>query len=641
MRYLARLMATVFAGVVLASCGGGGGGSGPTTVDLTAPPSINTASDAPLQIKAVYQPDVRSLGNDPAGPQLVEASAGGQLRFSGPTNAKVGDVLIVGGKGYVVTAVEQGGVILQTRVPELGQVFQTLSIRGTLEAGAAPAAATLSSVLKSGKFSLGDVDGKLSYSYDFFMLPEIKATLGVNVGLKGEIKYDYQASKGVSEFDFSATVDLGEFINITYDTSNGAPGKSDGIEVKRWIFPISQIPGVATLEIPLMVSAQYTGEAKTSVALQSGATQYVITAHLNKSTGQIETTGTLSGSSTAGAPTLASPIQVGTTSTLGLGFKVGPDVQFKLLAGTFSPITVAARGVTDLSGGAINDGTQTCLGWTIELKGELGAELKLTEALKMGATYETPGAELSKGGNLDACQPPSPTPPPTTPTTPPPTTPPADAVSTPEGEVLLPSPVGLPMLTDYDFRLVVNRPDFAFDPVSTYCTDVYLYGQGAGIAPTWTSCQAGVEATFYSPGSAVPWGGDPAEQFWEGVPLSYAYESGVCRFSAPVYDQLAYVDSGVLTYRQYNGKTVEFDARSALRFANIRVRPILSPVIRRVVSGASQYQTYTFRYVCQMVLAKRSNPTERYYVRAEKVFSDFYALSSPDLANAAGFVTLK
>lgn len=617
-----RILLVLVACVALVSCGGGGGSA---KVDFTAPPSVNTSSDSPLQVKAAYQPGVRSLGNDPAGPRLVEATADGRLVFSSATNAKVGDVLIVDGKAYLVTAVQQGGNVLLTQTPELGQVFETLSIRGTLNTGVAPAATGLSSVLRFAKLALGDVGGSLSYSYDFFMLPEIKATLGVNVGLKAQIRYDYQASKGVSEFDFSATVDLGEFINVTYDTSNGAPGKSDGIEVKRWIIPISQIPGVATLEIPLMVSAQYTGEAKTSVALQSGATQYVIKAQLNKSTGQIETSGTMSGSATAGSPTLASPIQVGTTSKLGLGFKVGPDVQFKLLAGTFSPITVGARGVTGLAGEATNDGTQTCLGWTIDLKGELGAELKLTDALKMGATYETPGVELSKGGNLDACQPPSPTPPPTTPT-PTPTSPPSDAVSTPEGEALLPSPVGLPMLTEYDFRLVSNWSPVIEDPVFTYCNDVYLYGQGGGIAPTWTSCNAGLTAIFYLPGSAVPVGGDPAEQFWEGVPSSYAYESGVCRFSAPVYDQVQYVDGGLLTYRQYNGKTAEFDARSALRFANLRVRPILAPFIARVVSGASQYQTYTFRYVCQMVLAKRSNPSERYYVRAEKVYSDFYAL---------------
>lgn len=642
MNWLSRISMALFAGVALVSCGGGGGGAGATApADLTLPPSVNAQSNSPLQVQAVYQPGVRSLGNDPAGPQLVEASPEGRLVFSRATSAKVGDVLIVEGKGYVVTAVEQNGAVLLTRPPELGQVFESLAIRGTVDTIAAPAASGLSSVLRSVKLvSLGEVDGKLSYSYDFFMLPEIKATLGVNVGVKAKINYGFVATKGVTDFDVTATIDLGEFINLSYEPPGAATDTSGGIEVKRWIIPISQIPGVATLEIPLMVSAQYTGEAKTSVALQSGATQYVITALLNKVTGKIETSGTLSGSSTAGAPTLVSPIPVETSAKLGLAFKVGPDVQFKLLAGTLSPVTVGVRGVTDLSGEAKNDGKQTCLGWKIELKGELGAELKLTEALKLGATYATPAAELSTGGNLTDCEAPPPSTPPAAPSAP---TSPAsvDAVSTPEGEALLPSPTGLPMLTDYDFRLVVNYSEFTQDPVSTYCSNIYLYGQGPGIEPTWVSCNAGIGILFYPPGGSVPVGGSPAEQFWEGIPSDYAYESGVCRFSAPVYDQLDYVDLGVTTYRQYNGKTVEFDARSGLRFANFRVRPVLSPAIRRVVSGASPYQTYTFRYVCQMVLAKRSNPVERYFVRAEKVFSDFYYLGGAYFDNAAGFVTLK
>ena len=472
------LVAVLCALVLLSGCGGGSDSAAssaqepiaatPSALTLPVPPAA--AGDTVVQAR--YQPQVRELLSQPGGPQLELRDADGTLHFSAPPGALAGQVLIVAGQAYGVTAVDATGRVLSTRAPELGEVFASLRVKalvqdGTLAAPAAAgsdarrralAAATPSAALE---FTSGPVNvGPVAISY--------KGQLGLTLALD----LDFSADAGFKTLRLTGDGLLSHALLLTLNKADNAAAGASGIELGRATFVIPQSLGLVKFQVPLMLQAQFSGEAKMTGPLAVGATRLRFDLHWDTSTRQLVSDSGFDNSATAGPLAALAPASLATES-LGLNVKIGPDVTLTVLE-SVKPLSVSIRANAGLKLSHISAAQRSCFGWAAQITGEGTAKAKVA-GLELQKQWISPALMLGEGGDLALCDA-LPTPTPTPSPAPAPTTPPVD------GLALLPLPVGATLLNGYE--LVLAADTWTPDPRASFNLDAMCFDSALnGIGP--------------------------------------------------------------------------------------------------------------------------------------------------------------
>ncbi|CAM4002890.1 hypothetical protein [Roseateles saccharophilus] len=481
---LVRAAAAASLLVTLCACGGGG-------VDGTAPaatPSSPLAVPVPpaatgdTTVQAAYQPGVRELVSANGGPKLLQSDASGGLVFSAAPGAQVGQVLIVAGRAYRVTAVDASGTQLATRAPELGEVFSSLRIKASVQdASAVPAAAGWARPLASGGAST-------SFAYDLGAIGPVGLSYKGQLAMKLDLDLDFSAAGGFKTFSLAGDLTLTQTLLLQLQTAASNGSASAGVELTRFSYVIPQTLGLARVDVPVIIQAQASGDAKLSMRVIDGPTHAHVSLRYDPTTGQLQSDGGVDASAGSEAPAATAQSAVSTTS-LGLTLKLGPDLQLKLLD-TVLPFSASVRANLGVSAQVVSNGQSNCVGWSATLGLEASAKLKRggggSGTGDLQATLASSPWPLGSGGDLAACQVPTPKPTPTPTPVPPPT--PAPVV---DGLALLPMPAGAELLTDYQLVLATD----AFTPdvknvfnESSLCWQQPFYGLQAELLETVAVC---------------------------------------------------------------------------------------------------------------------------------------------------------
>ncbi|MCE4555440.1 hypothetical protein [Pelomonas cellulosilytica] len=466
---------------LLAACGGGGGTEPPTTTPQPQPASalvvpVPPSASGDTVVQATYQPGVRELGTASGTPQLLQSDIDGGLQFSAAPGAQVGQVLIVAGRAYVVTAVDATGSRLSTRAPELGEVFASLRLKASMQdASAIPAPAGLARPMAS-------ATGSTSFAAELGSLGPVGVSYKGQLAMKLNLDLDFTAASGFKTFDLTGDLSFTQTLQLHLQTTAADGSTSKGLELARFRYVIPQTLGLAQVEVPVMLQAQASGDAKMEMRVIDGETRAHVALHYDPASGQLQSSNAID-SSAASQPPTGTPAPAKATTSLGLQLKVGPDLQLRLLE-TIAPLSASLRANFGVSGQVVSDGLHNCVGWKAELSLEAGAKLRRGSG-DMQASGSTAPWPLGSGGDLAACQ----APPATEPGPPP--TPPTPGAAPVDGLALLPLPAGAEQLTGYQLVLAVDAvaPDVqtAFN-VGTPCWQQPVFDLEAKPLETVQAC---------------------------------------------------------------------------------------------------------------------------------------------------------
>lgn len=440
----ARRLVAIGLLALLTACGGGGGGDSATPT----PPSplmvpIPPAASGDTTVQASYQPGVRELSTASGSPQLLQSDAAGTLRFSAAPGAQVGQVLIVAGRAYLVTAVDASGTQLGTRAPELGEVFSTLRIQASVQDASALPASTPAGMARP----LASATGSTSFSAELGSLGPVGVSYKGQLAMKLNLDLDFTAASGFKTFDLTGDLSYTQTLLLQLLATAADGSTSKGLELTRFRYVFPQTLGLVQVEVPVVLQAQASGDAKLEMRVIDGETRAHVALHYDPATRQLQSSSRIDASAGSQAPT-GTPAAATSTASLGLQLKVGPDLQLKILE-TVAPLSASLRANLGVSAQLVATGLRNCLGWKSELGLEASASLKLGangDAQVAAATAPWP---LGSGGDLEACQTPPVTDPNPTPTpSPTPTPAPVDGLS------LLPLPAGAELLSGYRLALV-------------------------------------------------------------------------------------------------------------------------------------------------------------------------------------------
>lgn len=443
----------------LSGCGGGGGGGGGdaalpgaepqplSALVLPVPPAAS--GDTIVQVR--YQAQVRELVSQAGGPQLLASQADGSLQFSAAPGAQVGQVLLVAGRAYAVTSVDASGKLLGTRAPEMGEVFASLRVKASVQdASVAPAAGVVRPLAAAATTT--------SFTYELGALGPVGASYKGQLAMKLDLDLDFSAATGFKTLSLIGDLSLTQTLLLQLQTNNSDGSATTGIELKRLSYVIPQTLGLVRVDVPIMLQAQASGDAKISMRVIDGETRTHFELGLDPVSRQLLSRARIDSSAGSAAPTASALSPAQSAQSLGLNVKVGPDLQLKVLD-SILPLSASLRGNLGVSAQLLSDGQRNCLGWKSELTFEGSAKLKLGSSGDALATLSTAPRSLGAGGDLAACQQ-APIPAPTPTPTPPPTQPSVD------GLVLLPLPAGAQALSGY--RLVLAPDTWVADPQQSF-----------------------------------------------------------------------------------------------------------------------------------------------------------------------------
>ncbi|MFG6440206.1 hypothetical protein [Roseateles sp. LKC17W] len=471
----ARRVAAIGLLALLTACGGGSDSAAPTPPSPLTVPAPPTAS-GDTTVQAAYQPGVRELSTASGSPQLLHSDAAGTLQFSAAPGAQVGQVLIVAGRAYLVTAVDATGTQVGTRAPELGEVFASLRIKASVQDASALPASTPAGMARP----LASATAGTSFSAELGSLGPVGISYKGQLAMKLNLDLDFTAASGFKTFDLTGDLTFTQTLLLQLLTTAADGSTSKGLELTRFRYVIPQTLGLAQVEVPVMLQAQASGDAKLEMRVIAGDTRAHVALHYDPATRQLQSSNRIDASGASQAPT-GTPAAAVSTTSLGLQLKAGPDLQLKILE-TVAPFSASLRANLGVSAQLVATGLRNCLGWKSELGLEVGATLKLGANGDAQASAATAPWLLGGGGDLSACQ----TPPATDPTpTPTPTPAPVDGLS------LLPLPAGAELLSGYQLVLAVDAVAAdvrrAFN-VDAACWMQPFYGLQAELLETVQAC---------------------------------------------------------------------------------------------------------------------------------------------------------
>ncbi|MFN3862275.1 MAG: hypothetical protein ACK4R2_12490 [Roseateles sp.] len=472
----ARRLAAIGLLALLTACGGGTDSTSPTAPSpLTVPTPPAASGDTTVQ--AVYQPGVRELSTASGSPQLLQSDAAGTLRFSAAPGAQVGQVLIVAGRAYFVTAVDATGTQLGTRAPELGEVFASLRIQASVQDASAMPASTPAGMARP----LASASAGTSFSAELGSLGPVGVSYKGQLAMKLNLDLDFTAASGFKTLDLTGDLTLTQTLLLQLLGTAADGSTSKGLELTRFRYVIPQTLGLAQVEVPVMLQAQASGDAKLEMRVIDGDTRAHVALHYDPATRQLQSSNRIDASAASQAPT-GTPAAATSTASLSLQLKVGPDLQLKILE-TVAPLSASLRANLGVSAQLVATGLRNCLGWKSELGLEASATLKLGANGDAQVAAATAPWSLGSGGDLDACQPPPATDPTPAPT-PTPTPAPVDGLS------LLPLPAGVELLSGYQLVLAVDAvaADMRSWGVDTPCWMQPVYSLQAEVLETVQAC---------------------------------------------------------------------------------------------------------------------------------------------------------
>lgn len=416
------------------------------------------AASGDTVVEVRYQPQVRELGSQAGSPQLLASQADGGLQFSAAPGVQVGQVLLVAGRAYLVSSVDASGKLLGTRTPELGEVFASLRVKASVQdASVAPAAGLMR--------PLAAAAASTSFTYELGTLGPVGASYKGQLAMKLDLDFDFSADTGFKTLSLVGDLSLTQTLLLQLQTNNSDGSATTGIELKRLSYAIPQTLGLVRVDVPIMLQAQASGDAKIAMRVIDGETRAHFELRLDPASRQLLSDGRIDSSAGSEAPT-ASGLPAQSALSLGLNVKVGPDLQLKVLD-SILPLSASLRGNLGVSAQLISDGQRNCLGWKSELIFEGSAKLKLGSSGDALATLSTAPRSLGAGGDLAACQQapiPAPTPMPA----------PAPTAPSVVGLALLPLPAGAQALNGYQLVLAPNTwmpdPQQSFNS-ATNCFD--------------------------------------------------------------------------------------------------------------------------------------------------------------------------
>ncbi|MCV2351740.1 hypothetical protein [Paucibacter sp. Y2R2-4] len=611
---------------LLAACGGGaGGGAGPSG-DPAAPKPSDPASPSALirptppaasgdiMVQAAYQSTVRELSTAAGAPQLLQSEADGTLVFSAAPGAQVGQVLIVAGRAYAVTALDARGTRLSTRVPELGEVFASLRVKAKLQEAQLLPAASAVRAMAANMPAAGTVSG--NFAYDLNAFGPVGLSYKGQLTMTLDLDLDFTASSGFKTLQLTGDLALNQSLLLQLQSTNSEGGSQNGIELKRFSYAIPQTLGAVKVEVPIMLQGEAKGDAKVEMRVIDGETRSHLELRYDPISQQLLSSHRITGSAPSQPPT-AKPLPGKSTTSLGLQLKVGPDLQLRVLDSVL-PLSASLRANLAVTAQVRADGTRNCLGWKSELFGEVSAKLKLGGGTDLQAALLSEPYPLGGGGDLARCDaPPDPTPTPLP--NPLPTPGPQDPKPVPaEGLTLLPLPVGAELLTGYQLALVPNtglpltppdlRQQFNVDEAcfqgAVYDVFDPAYHSGSPPVEMPRYCVQTLEPQLLRPDGRRIDATTDSGQDWV---VRFDTSLSVNRCMGELFDPLlGLVGDGGVRYTRRRGEVVAAPLTS-------RTPPSYG-LSGLVYAWASASHTNQFSLVCQMEMTERSSG-KRYYLR--------------------------